>query len=83
MQKVGVMYDTECLNDLISDYVDHCGRPTRKGLANALHISPSTINRVILGMYNGKLYGLVPHCNRCIDNKDFGLVRSVFANPCI
>lgn len=76
------MYDHERLCTLIDDYMSHNKKPTRRGLAQWLNISPSTINRVIRGCYNGKIYGIVPHCTRCIDNKDFGLVRSVFANPC-
>ncbi len=72
------MYQTEKLNQIIDDYLHNNKNPTRKGLAQWLHISTSTINRVICGCYNGKIYGIVPHCTRCIANKDFALIRSVF-----
>lgn len=72
------MYDTERLNELIDDYLNHCEAPTKKGLAIWLCTSPSTINNVIRGFYNHKPYGLVPHSTRVIDNKDFTLIRSLF-----
>ena len=37
-----------------------------------------TVHRVISGTYNGHFYGLVPHPNRCIDTKDFKIVRDIF-----
>lgn len=76
------MYDTERLNELIDDYLNHCESPTKKGLAIALHTSTTTINNVINGFYNHKPYGLVPHSNRVIDTKDFKIIRALFAKPC-
>lgn len=73
------MFTTENLNDLIDDYLKHCDyHPTRKGLAESLNTSPSTIYRALSGFYNHKPYGIVPHNNRIIDTKDFVIIRGLF-----
>ncbi len=77
------MYDTNTLNLLIDDYLANCGNhPTRKGLAICLHISTSTIYRALCGFYNGKPYGTEPHVTRCIDTKDFMIIRGLFTKSC-
>lgn len=72
------MYDREQLAELIDDYLSHCKTPTKKGLADTLKTSTTTIYNVCAGYYNHKPYGLVPHANRVIDNTDFALIRSLF-----
>lgn len=77
------MYDTKTLNLMVDDYLNHCRyHPTCKGLADWLHISTSTIYRVLCGRYNGHMYSVVPHPTRCIDNKDFLIIRGLFAKSC-
>lgn len=70
------MYDSDTLNIIC------CYCPTCKGLADWLHISTSTIYRALNGYYNGKPYGNEPNVNRCIDTKDFVIIRGLFAKPC-
>lgn len=74
------MYDTEELQELVSDYLQNVDKPSRKGLGHVLHTSGQTIGNVLRGEYNGKYYGKVPHINRVIDNKDFKIIREVFCN---
>ena len=77
------MYDTDTLNCLIDEYLIECSyHPTCKGLAIRLHISTRTIYRAICGFYNGKPYSNSPHVNRCIDTKDFMIIRRLFAKYC-
>lgn len=75
-----LMYDTETLESLCRDYMNHChNKPTRKGLADWLQISSVTITNVIHGYYHGgTLYTLHPHISRKIDNADFELIRNIF-----
>lgn len=74
------MYDTEELQELVSDYLQHCDKPSRRGLGQVLHTSGTTISNVLRGAYNGRYYGKIPHISRVIDNKDFQLIRAVFCN---
>lgn len=74
------MYDSDTLNDLVTDYMKHCNNePTRQGLADWLGVSHQTISNIINGTFNGYCYTTTPHVNRIVDNKDFWIVRSLFA----
>ncbi len=73
------MFSTDDLLDKLSDYMIICQcKPTKRGLADALHTSTTTVHNVIRGSYNGTPYGKEPHYNRVIANEDFELIREVF-----
>lgn len=77
------MYDCNELKLIIADYLKRCNyHPTCRGLAYSLNISTSTIYRVISGFYNHKPYGEIPCSTRCINTKDFWIIRGVFAKRC-
>ena len=77
------MIATESLIDAVRRYGEYCDRrnkrPTYEGLSHVLGISAPTVAHVVSGYYaNGKLYSPCPHPLRCIDNRDFPLVRELF-----
>ena len=77
------MFNTESLQAKADEYTGKCYRthqkPTYKGLASMLNVAPQTIANVYKGTYNHKPYGIIPHHTRCIDNKDFDIIREVFS----
>ncbi len=77
------MINSTTLHERVQTYTDNCKRlhtkPTYTGLAKQLEVSGQTIGNVNKGMYNNKPYGKEPHATRCIDNKDFDIIRDVFS----
>ena len=77
------MFNTDALQAKADEYTGKCYRthqkPTYRGLATMLDVSPQTISNVNSGLYNGKEYGLIPHPTRCIDTRDFDIIREVFS----
>ena len=77
------MIDSTTLTEQVNEYLNKCyqthTRPSYKGLARQLKVSGQTISNVNRGTYNGGTpYGIEPCKHRCIDNKDFEIVQSVF-----
>lgn len=69
-------------NDLllkVGEYTNLCERerhaPSANGLSKALSVAPQTVRNVLHGTYNGRIYTEQPHPKRCIDNKDFSIIR--------
>lgn len=77
------MFDTDTLMTLLDKYRDECQehnvKPTYYGVASHLDMSVSTVWHVVKGMYAAdKPYTDTPHVNRCINNQDFRIIRSMF-----
>lgn len=77
------MIDTGVLIDKTSSYVSYCEEhnkaPTYTGIGNLLGVSGNTIRHIVIGYYKAdKPYTTKPHITRCIDNNDFGIIKSIF-----
>lgn len=76
------MIDTTVLVNRVSTYVEQCKagkrRPTYYGISNALGVCPQTIANVCSGKFNGNDYTDTPAPTRCIDNKDFDIIKDLF-----
>lgn len=72
------MYDN--VNDLVEGYLNECkGHATRRGFAEYVGISRTTIDNAIRGQFNGRYYTLKPHASRKFANKDFCIIRQLFS----
>lgn len=77
------MIDTDRLTDTTKAYIEHCQehnkQPTYNGIGICLGISGNTVRHVVTGFYKAdKEYTDKPHVKRCIDNTDFGIIKSIF-----
>lgn len=76
------MIPTPQLEQEVHIYLNECEqnhrKPTYKGLASLLAVSPKTIGNVVHGLYNGHRYTDTPHATRCIDNSDFELIQGIY-----
>lgn len=77
------MFERETLSKLTKEYKQIVASkrvaPTYKGLSLFLGVSDTTIGHIVRGYYkDDKQYTNMPHCNRCVDNADFDLIRDIY-----
>ncbi len=71
-------YNHNQLVKLIREYQRTYINPTRGTLAKWLRVSQTTIVNILMGTYNGKVYGKKPHTSRIISNGDMKIIRELF-----
>ena len=76
------MIDTTTLQTKVQLYSDRCQKshrkPTFNGVGQVLGVSNKTVANVVHGHFNGRKYTDTPHATRCIDNRDFEIVKGLF-----